>query len=446
MKKAAFLIMLLMPLSLSAAESVNMEQARQKAKAVMESLIDGDYRNAASDFNDTMTKDLPPSELEKIWQQLLTRAGEIVELKESRIQQHGDHYIVELDYEYEKYPLTTKITVDSEGRIAGLFFNLTKKEHEPSIPPPYADTSIFNEEEIIVGEGTDWALPGTITIPEGEGPFRGVVLVHGSGPLDRDETIGPNKPFRDIAWGLASKGVAVLRYEKRTKYYKNRFTDAADTMTIDHETVIDASRAVDAMIAHPRIDSLEVYLLGHSQGGYMFPRIAFRNEKIAGYILLAALAREIPDTYLKQVEYIFKADGELTEEEKNKLRQIEQQLETLRAPELNLSTPKANLPFGIPPKYWIDLKGYDPVKLAREVDEPILILQGARDYQVTVEDDLPRWKKALQFRDNVQFKVYDDLNHLFMEGRGMAIQEEFQKPGNVAQKVIEDISQWIKSR
>ena len=446
MKKAAFLLLLLLPFSLSAAESVTMEEARQKAEAVMESLIEGDYRGAAADFNETMTNDLPPSELEKIWEQLLAQAGNVVELKESRIQQHGDHFIVELDYEYEKYPLTTKITVDPEGKIAGLFFNLTQKKYETFNPPPYSDTSFFYEEEVIVGEGTDWALPGTITVPKGDGPFSGVVLVHGSGPHDRDETIGPNKPFRDIAWGLASNGIAVLRYEKRTKYYQSRFTDAADTMTIDHETVIDASRAVNAMIAHPKIDSLEVYLLGHSQGGYMFPRIAFRNEKIAGYVLLAALARQIPEAYLQQVKYIFNADGELTGREKEQLREIEHQLETLRASSLEVSEPKADLPFGIPAKYWIDLKGYDPVKLASEVDEPILILQGARDYQVTVEDDLPRWKKALQFRDNVQFKVYDDLNHLFMEGWGTATPEEYQKPGHVAGKVIEDITQWIKSR
>ena len=80
--------------------------------------------------------------------------------------------------------------------------------------PPYADPGSFDEHEITVGVG-DRAVPGTVTIPPG-GSSVGVVLLSGSGPFDRDETSGPNKPLKDLAWGLAGAGVAVLRFDKYT--------------------------------------------------------------------------------------------------------------------------------------------------------------------------------------------------------------------------------------
>ncbi len=83
-------------------------------------------------------------------------------------------------------------------------------------PPSYAHPERFQEQEVQIGHGK-WVLPGTVSIPQSDGLFAAVLLVHGSGPHDLDETLPPNKPFRDLAWGLASQGIAVLRYEKHPK-------------------------------------------------------------------------------------------------------------------------------------------------------------------------------------------------------------------------------------
>ncbi|MGH7583941.1 MAG: alpha/beta hydrolase family protein, partial [Gemmatimonadales bacterium] len=132
-------------------------------------------------------------------------------------------------------------------------------------------------------------LPGTLTLPAGSGPFPIVVLVHGSGANDRDETIGPNKPFRDLAWGLAERGIAVLRYDKRG--YVRPAWFAGRNFTVDDETVQDALSALTLARALPEADSTSSFLLGHSLGAIMAPRIAKADGKVAGLIIMAGATR-----------------------------------------------------------------------------------------------------------------------------------------------------------
>jgi fermentation-respiration switch protein FrsA (DUF1100 family) len=112
---------------------------------------------------------------------------------------------------------------------------------------------------------------------------------------------------------------------------------------------------------------------------------------------------------------------------------------------LSSTTPKERLPFGIPAPYWLALKGYEPPEVARQLSQPMLILQGERDYQVTLQD-FEGWKAALSSRKDVSFKTYPNLNHLFMEGAGKARPVEYKNPGHVSQAVVEDIANWINGR
>src|SRR5206468_7944705 len=130
----------------------------------------------------------------------------------------------------------------AEGKITGFGLELPRGDHVFK-PPPYAHPEAFSEREVTVGEG-EWKLPGTLTLPKGDGPFPAAVLVHGSGSHDRDETIGPNKTFRDLAWGLSSRGIAVLRYEKRNHVHGEKMVKLIDKMTINDEAIDDAVAAV----------------------------------------------------------------------------------------------------------------------------------------------------------------------------------------------------------
>jgi len=285
-------------------------------------------------------------------------------------------------------------------------------------------------------------LPGTLSIPNGQGPFPALLLVHGSGPNDRDETVGANKPFRDLAWGLASKGVAVLRYDKRTKAYPEELAALSSTLTVNEEVVDDAVAAAALLRTQGSVDPKREFVLGHSLGGTLIPRIALADPQAAGFVILAGATRPLEDLMLIQSEYLARLDGTLSAYEVAALDELKRQVDQVKDPGLSTAAHPQGL-LGAPVSYWLDLRAYNPAEVAVTVDQPMLILQGGRDYQVGVED-LNGWKLTLSSRTDVQFKLYAGLNHLFMPGDGKSTPAEYQTPGHVAEEVVNDIADWVR--
>jgi fermentation-respiration switch protein FrsA (DUF1100 family) len=217
-------------------------------------------------------------------------------------------------------------------------------------------------------------------------------------------------------------------------------------VTVFEETIEDALAAVPVLWKYTRINNNKIFLLGHSLGGMLIPRIARldRNKKIAGFIVLAGTARPMEDIILEQYNYIFSLDNILQENEKEILEKLKKQVALVKSKKLSMDTPASDLPFGVPASYWLDLRDYDPAALARRMTRPILILQGQRDYQVTMAD-FKRWKDALSSRKNVKFKVFPFLNHLFIKGKGKSKPAEYQTAGHAAKEVIDCISKWIRT-
>jgi dienelactone hydrolase len=274
-------------------------------------------------------------------------------------------------------------------------------------------------------------------LPNGAGPFPAVVLVHGSGPQDRDETIGANRPFLDLARGLAARGIAVLRYEKRTKARPQDFADGH--YTVDDETTNDAVTAVAALAAAPGIDPKRIYVLGHSQGGLMAPRIAVRSQKVAGLILLAAPARPILDLLSEQNHYLANLDGKISPEEKVFLADLDNRIAKTRG---KTDVPLTDTPMNLPAAYWRSVDSVDPIAEARPLEQPMLLLQGGRDMQV-VAADWQRWQSAFGHDPRVSFRHYPALNHLAIAGTGPATMTEYNTAGHVDAGLIADIADWI---
>ncbi len=309
-------------------------------------------------------------------------------------------------------------------------------------PPAYAVPSSFQEKNVTIGAGTEWALPATLTLPLGTGKFPAIVLVHGSGPNDRDETQGPNKPFKDLAWGLASQGIAVLRYDKRSRVHPGKLVALAN-FTVKDETIDDALAAVALLRETPEIDPKKTFVLGHSLGGMLVPRIGVAaQDSITGFIIFAGATRPLEDEWVRQYEYIYGLDGQITSKEQEEIDGYKQ-----RAARIKKLTPtdagSKELILYVPPSYWLDLRGYSPPELALKLKQPLLILQGERDYNVTM-DAFRDWQRSLASRTNVEFKSYAKLDHLFLEGSGPASDADYARPRNIPKYVIDDIVTWIK--
>jgi dienelactone hydrolase len=418
-----------------------------KAREFLFALEKGDYQSATRDFDATMLKVFGPDKIEAMWaKQLPAQVGAFKQQGPARREQLQGYEIVLITCSFEKALLDARVVFDKEGKIAGLNF-VPPAPPAKYEPPAYADPAKFEETEVTVGSG-EWALPGTLTMPKGPGPFPGLVLVHGSGPNDRDETLGPNKPFKDLAWGLATRGIAVLRYEKRNKVYQEKIL--ADpkleaTMTVKDETIDDALLAAALLKKTKGIDPKRVFILGHSLGGFLMPRIALAAEplKIAGFISMAGLTRPLDDTVVRQMTYLYGLAGNtLSDDDRKRLEDIKAQVAKIKAL-TDADKGSTTKLLGAMPAYWLDLRGYDPPETAKSVKAPMLFLQGGRDYQVQTAD-LENWKKALGSRPDVEFHLYPKLNHLFYEGEGVLVPLEYmQKHGSVAPYVVDDIANWI---
>lgn len=412
------------------------------AKRFIKLLAKEDFSSAVKNFDSTMKRAMPPERLQEVWKSLIAQGGPFKRHVDVRTEKWQQYDIVFVICEFEKSLFDVKVVFNSTKQIAGLFF-IPSQPYAEYEPPAHAKPDSFREREVLVGTG-EWAVPGTITVPVGNGPFPAVVLVHGSGPHGRDETLGPNKPFRDLAWGLASQGIAVLRYEKRTKEHAAKFVSVKESMTIKEETIEDALAAVSMLRNTEEIDAEKIFVLGHSLGGMLIPRIGMLDPNIGGFIVMAGSTKPLEDVILMQISYIFSLDGTISESEKAQLEEIKLQVARVKDPKLSAMTPSTDLPLGIPPKYWLDLRDYNPPEVAKNLKQPILILHGKRDYQVTMEN-FQGWKMSLSSRKNVKFKIYPKLNHLFIEGKGKSTPAEYQMAGHVAEIVINNIANWIKS-
>lgn len=415
------------------------EVKKKAAVALVEAFAKNDFDYAIGQFSDEMKKAVPKEQLAQIWQSILQQGGkfkQIGEIKQNKIP-NGDLFLVYC--EFEKISLIARMAINDDNKIIGLYFDPALAAKNNYLPPSYADSNTFTETEVKIGTG-EWVLPATLTLPKGDGPFPVVVLVHGSGPNDRDETVGPNKPFRDIAQGLASQKIAVLRYDKRTKIYGLKLLQIKN-FTAKDEVTDDVIAATDLLRKTKGIDAKRIYVLGHSLGGTLIPRIGKADKDIAGLIILAGATRPLEDLVLEQFNYIYSLDGQLSDDEKATIAKLKIEVEKVKA----LKNEDSGMALGLPVSYWLDLKDYRAADAAKDIKQRMFILQGERDYQVTMVD-FNNWKSALTDRKDVQFKSYAKLNHLFIAGEGKSAPTEYQQASHVEKQVIDDIKEWITNK
>ncbi|WP_374348157.1 alpha/beta fold hydrolase [Thermomonas sp.] len=405
------------------------------AQQALDALDAGHYAQVEQLFGPQMAAAVPADKLQAIWESLPAQMGNAKGREQAQVSAQGDTHFVQIPLHFEKAELVAKFAIDASGKIVGF---LIQPAQSTSPAPAVAADANFSERDFSVGDG-ERALPGTLAMPKGNGPFPAVVLVHGSGPQDRDETIGPNKPFLDIARTLAAQGIAVLRYDKRTKARPQDF--AGGNFGVDDETTNDAVIAVDALRKTDDIDPKRIFVLGHSQGGMLAPRIAAVSGHVAGLILMAAPTRPLLDILIEQNRRLAALnDGKIDDAERAAINAIIEQVRITRDPKTAATSPTV---MGQPAGYWRSIEAVDAVSEAQQVKLPMLLLQGARDIQV-VDADWQNWRDAFADDAEATFKLYPKLNHLGIAGEGEGSLAEYQQPGHVDAHLLTDVAAWVK--
>jgi dienelactone hydrolase len=430
------LVVLCLTGAAAAAEPAEIEA---KARALLDALAKKDFDASTKDFDDTMKNVSPADKMEALWKDLERKLGNFKKQGPPRREKKGKYDIVVIPVEFARFTLDARVTFTVGGQVTGFFLRPAEAAVEYQ-PPAYVNREAFRETEVKVGSGA-WELPGTLSLPVGAGPFPAVVLVHGSGPNDRDETVLGAKPFRDLAGGLASRGIAVLRYDKRTRVHGEKIKDDR-TFTVKEEVVDDALEAVKLLRRQPAVDGKRVFVLGHSLGAMLAPRIGAADPELAGLLILAGATLPLEDKILAQTRYLASVEGPLSDQDRADLRQLEEQVAKVK--DLKPGADTGEKVLGAFPAYWLVLRDCKPHEEAARLKLPQLVLQGERDYQVTM-DDFALWQKALAGHPNVTLKTYPKLNHLFIAGEGKSKPEEYNKAGHVAPEVIGDIADWVKS-
>ena len=301
------------------------------------------------------------------------------------------------------------------------------------------------KEKVIVGN--EYPLKGELIIPKSNQPVPAVVFVHGSGASNMDEKVGKLTPFKDIAEGLARHGIASIRYDKRSYAHGFKLLMKEKNVTVKIETIDDAIMATNLLKNNPRIDANNVYIIGHSMGAMLAARIDSEGGNYKGLVMMAGSPRTLNEIMIDQNNDVLSQTKGFThwivQKQVGKIKKMFEGFENLSDEEAK----KKKMGNGVTLYYFKEMNAFDTKNYLKTISKPMLIMQGEKDFQATVDKDFTSYKQLLEGKDNVVFKLYENLNHAFVPsiyGSIMKAKQEYNVEQHIGENVISDIANWIK--
>jgi uncharacterized protein len=413
-----------------AVDTVNEADLEAYSEKLALQMAGGDFDETYQRFSWTVKLQMSEKQLKEAWSTTVDGMGEFIEVYEISKEQVDRFQKVKVKLRYEYNGLLISFTYNKDSKLEGLWLNYSPIEEEE------VSTDTYYEAKITFGEGDD-PVTGKLTLPKNLEHPPVVILVPGSGNHDLNESVGANKPFRDIAWAFAEAGIATIRYNERAYLYPEL---VKENFTIETDSLLDAADAISYARNSDLIDNNSIFLLGHSLGGMMAPKIATDHQEVAGIILLAGSPRRLEEIIYDQVlDAIEYNEGVTKKQAEEAIATTKQGMNQIQ----KLSEESDEIILGYPASYWYSLNQINIAELSKELTLPIYIAQGSEDFQVSVEKDFSKWQEILKDKELVTFRLYDGLNHLFMKSNGKRDVTEYNVPDQVDSKVLQEIIQWI---
>ncbi len=413
----------------------------EKSKEFLDLLKNKDYSKCQLYFDESMKELLPDSLLKKVWEVNLTKYGKSGNIISATFKKVNGYLVYENTVSFEKKSVIYKtlfVETDTTNKIAGLYFLPVQSDNSHKLPT-YINKYLFKEIDTFFISGK-YKIYCNVSYPLDLPKTNAILILSGSGPNDRNGSIGATKIYRDIAWGLASKGNLVVRFDKRTKTYGQSMNkEEMSNLTINEEYLEDASAAIEFIKSFEIVDSNYIVLLGHSQGGTVLAPLAEKFPNIYGLAHLATPARRLEELLPEQIDYLSQFDSTgIVKKSSIKIKEVcDYQLKNL-----NENSPSDSLLFGLSAKYWLSLKNLNYKELISKSKKRMFFAFGGRDYNVPQKDE-QIWRQILTGKSNVNFKTYEKLNHLFIYGEELDNPKDYDKENFVSPDLIEDLNNWI---
>ena len=303
----------------------------------------------------------------------------------------------------------------------------------------------MKSEKVIVGKGSEYPLNGLLSLPDDvRERVPAVVFVHGSGASNMDEQIYKLTPFKDLAEGLAERGIASIRYDKRTLAHARKMRKLS--ITVREETIDDAILAADLLRSDPRIDPDAVFIVGHSMGAMLAPRIDAEGGRFRGLVLMAGTPFRLEEIVVRQLRQAGQSRGGLMKA----VVGLEDRIFSKKFDGLyemsDEEAKKKKFAGSVTLYYFKEMGRKTAADYLMESDKPVLILQGGMDFQVLPSEDFAAFREQLQGRENVEYRLYDELNHVFVKGIYNDILKagkEYKVEQHIGAEVIDDIAAFI---
>ncbi|MDR1069834.1 MAG: alpha/beta fold hydrolase [Gracilibacteraceae bacterium] len=392
--------------------------AESAARQVVMDLAAGNFDEVTASFDETMAQSLTAGQLREAWETAVAQSGEYSEITSAEAALQDGYYVCLVTARHSVNGVVSRVVYDKDMKIAGLFFSYSENEGESGL----------SAGEISVTVGAEYPLNGVLALPPGGEKVPAVVLVHGSGPSDMDESAYGIKVFRDISDYLAADGVAVLRYDKRTYAHADKL--AAADITAREETIEDAILAGRLLAQNERIDASKIFVVGHSFGGMLAPRIVAESDGLfAGAVIMAGSPRSLLDiVYDQNMYFISLADPS---EREALTRQVED----------------AKPYYGMPQGYIDEMDARPASEYLLATDKPFLILHGGKDFQISPDKDFEAYKQLVGDKSNFEFHLYDNLNHFFtLSTMENPTTDDYAAGTHVDGAPLADMAAWLKAQ